>query len=263
MTATQQRLLSFILFFFITITTSINAYASPAFFNTPASSGRWLVGAGGGIEWLTLGNKTNTLINNIGGNPADVFTVTSGTQSAGLQEVFLGYRWHLSNSRYFSLKLDYEHFNQTDVNEQRIPLGFSASASTDTYQIDHQALLLLGQFDLLKWRSLMPFVQGGIGFSKSTFSNFYDANVFTMPTFPNASQYDFSYLVGAGLDWKVTRHVLISLGYRFGWWGDMKSGSVDTVTGGSALPSPIHLTHTLRSQQVFATLTYLFRGDRG
>lgn len=225
--------------------------------------GSWFVGVGGGFDWVSLGNKTNTLLNNVSGSPSDTFTLGGSPRSSGAQQVSAGYRWDVTNSRYLSLQLAYEHINSITQSGTRTPVGSASFAVPYGFSVSHQTLLLLGQFDLFKWHKVMPFMQAGIGFSRNKFSNYTDTStVFTMPAFPDASHYDLSTIVGAGLDFAVSSRVLMSLAYRFGWWGDAKSGDVTTVSSGSTLPGPIHLTNSINSQQILATLTYLFSGDK-
>lgn len=226
------------------------------------SASRWFVGMGGGLDWVSIGNKTNTLVTSAG-NPPDTFALTGSIPSNGLQEIYAGYRWKISGSRYVSVQLTYQHLNSINVSELRTTLVFGIPfTSVDTYKLTRQSLLLLGQLNLCKWHSLMPFVQAGMNFAKNNFSNFNDTNTFTMPAFPNKSNYDFGAIVGAGLDWEMTRRVLVSLSYRYDQWGDIKSGDINTDTSGNPLPR-VHLLHTLDSQQVIATLTYLFSRNRG
>lgn len=225
-----------------------------------ARSGQWMVGVGGGADDVFFHGRTNTLLNNVDGNPADTFKDPRFARTGGIAQIFAGYRWPIAQEQYLSLQLEYDYAAKTEIDGLRTPLG-GATAYEYNYYLRRHALLLLAKMDLLNWHALMPYIQLGGGISRNTFLGFNDDKVppsFLMPDFPDTSRYNACAVVGIGADWAITRHFLLSAGYRLGYWGEMTSGTVTQTSAGAALPSPIKLQHTLYSNQYLVSLSYLF-----
>src|SRR3990167_4972646 len=233
----------------------------PKFIRVVVTGNSWFVGVGGGYDWATLGDTVNTLVNNTLSNPADTFTLSESSQSSGVEELYVGYRFKIAPSNYLSLQLDYEYVNQVGPSGTRVAQGFTApfgGVSNYSFDVSHNSLLLLSKLNLFKIHSILPFLQAGVGIASVQFSGFQDNSVaFPMPAFPNKTQYNFSSMIGGGIDWEASKNILLSLAYRYCWWGDVNSGSVSTIVGGGALPAPIHLSNSLTSQQILGSLTYL------
>lgn len=237
------------------------SYASLSMFE-PHSNGQWVVGVGGGADALFFSNRKNTLVNNVSGSAADTFTVDHTTKVIGNIHALVGYDWlfdsNVDDNRAFRLALEYDYFTQANVNGTRIPQGLTVFSSQYSYAIHRQSLLLIAKSDVAQWDRIMPYLQAGLGVSRNQFSDFSDPSTLSMVPFSNKTVYQLAAVVGLGVDLLMTTQLIASLGYQFGYWGDLESGSVNTVVGGAALPASIHLSHVLYSNQGVLTLNYRF-----
>lgn len=259
--------LLFFLLIFLCGGASLCAYAeadplAPTQLFSPQSArlGQWMVGVGGGADDAFFESRANHLLVNDGNNAMDVFSNPRFPQTSEMAQIFVGYRWPIFSKQYLSLQLEYDYLANTVVDGQRTPSSSTISYPY-VYHFHRRALLLLAKMDLIQWHAFMPYLQLGMGATQNTFFGFNDDAVpalYVMPDFPNASHYDFCAVIGAGIDWEMTRNLLLSLGDRFGYWGYITSGVVTQNGAGQALSRPIQLRHKLYSNQYVVSLSYLF-----
>ena len=97
---------------------------------------------------------------------------------------------------------------------------------TYRYRVRHNHIALKGQL-LADWCYIvMPWVSGsiGLGFNKSehftSTPTLYEA--VPTPNFANHTTISFTYSIGAGIQYKLTRNWQIGLGYEFSDWGQSR-----------------------------------------
>ena len=123
------------------------------------------------------------------------------------------------------------------------------------YQVAHQSLQLVSKTNIYHWHHWLPYVAAGLGVSWNQFSA-YDEQAITKrttehanPHFPNKTKPSLSYSLAIGVDYHFTKHWWGGLGYRYNYWGQLKSG-YSTIVAES-------LKTRLQGQQVFFSLRYL------
>lgn len=225
----------------------------------------WFVGIGGGWDSLYFENLTRSLLNNIANNPNDTFTLNDDSQHTAFERIVFGYCWEFDSFlHHISIQAEVDHSNSVEVKGTRVALGDPANFSSNyTFDVARQLFLFSGKINFIhSWQTIMPYFEAGIGFTRNEFSNYKDLNAaLSMPAFPDHTNYAFATTIGAGIDWHFAKLFSLSAGYRVGYWGNLESGSVSTVSGGQSLPAPIHLEHPLYSHQILITLRYFFAKD--
>lgn len=254
-------------------------FSSKNYFGSSLRS--WFVGVGAGFEGLFFDDRTDFLLADTGVIP-DQFTLNNVIGTNGMVSVFVGHQWRPVTNGRINLFLEYDNFTAFSPDGLRFweghsnPTGFFYSPSYYSFSVAHQALLFGAKVDVAQWHQLMPYVEAGVGVSRNTFSNFYnDTNPndlqnpggnFTaaMNAFPNYVNYDLAYVFGLGVDVLLQRHWQLSLGYRFGDWGNVQSSNVTHMPASSSPPntplSPIHLSNALYSNQGMVRMSYSFAG---
>lgn len=221
----------------------------------------WIVGVGGGMDSIFLTNRYQLLITNSAGNPADLFKQSFYSDVSGIFDVSLGYLWGINHDGNVSLFFEYDYMPRADNNEKRYAFNIPANLSTYRYHIEQHAFLLMAKMDWVQWaHHFLPYFELGAGVSQNTFAGFSDASSSNvLVPFPNRTTTQACLVSGLGLDWKAANALLFGMGYRFGYWGRMQSGDVSNASPpGGALPAPIHLQHTLFSNQLMMKVSYVF-----
>lgn len=253
------------------IMTSITILAGYVYTTDPYAvkdTPRWFVGLGGAIDSIfsTQDDSFLDTVQTVPGysaGPSDLFGATSTSNVSGLLSVFAGRQWAISNGRLVQLFFEYDDVGRATANGQRLAFNiiYPGNLTNYSYDISRRAFLLGAKVDLQNWGNhVMPYLEGGLGMSQNQFSNFMNnVNFNQMYPFPNHETNQFACELGAGLDWYAAKNWLFSAGYRFGYWGDVKSGNVlNSFPPGGALPAPIQLSQTLYSNQASIKMSYLF-----
>ena len=249
---------------------------SPHYFGSSLRS--WFVGVGAGFEQLFFQDRTDYLVTApLPPVLADQFTLNNLTGTNGMFSVFVGRQWRPVTNGRINLFLEYDDFTLFSPDGTRFASGYSDptnalySPSYYSFSVQHQALLFGTKVDIAEWHQLMPYVEAGIGVSRNTFSNFNNDTVNVpnqegnqtgaMNAFPNYVNYALAYIFGVGVDVLMQHNWQLSLGYRFGDWGNVQSGNVTSVPAppGGTL-SPICLSNALYSNQAMVRMSYSFAG---
>lgn len=196
----------------------------------------------------------------------DNFVLNDNGNHAGFFGFSLGTHTSWNKRTLWNFFLDFEQFGDTHVAGNRYFIGSSLAGNITPYSyLLSSYTFLLGSeidFDLFS-KPIFPYLEGGIGFSSNTFSNFVNpisASSFTPPIspFPNATTHSFSYMLGTGLNFMMTPCWLLSLGYRFHSLGDIKSGMLTSQLVAGLLNAPIQIKHTLYANEAMFKIVYLF-----
>lgn len=232
---------------------------------------RWVVGLGLGLDFLLFSNNTQYLsplafTPGFPPNSPDIFAL-GGANSGSIINLSVGYQLEFDNLyiKYLQLFAEFDNFAQVTAGGQRDafsnpnPFWFSSY----NFNVDRHAFLVGGKIDLGKWtQKWFPYLEMGFGISNNTFSDFNNANAQTIVAinpFPNQTTSSFSYILGLGLDFPFRNNWEFSAGYRFGYWGDLKSGILTQAPGGAgSLEAPIHIMHHIYSNQAIVKMSYLF-----
>ena len=85
------------------------------------------------------------------------------------------------------------------------------------------------KLDLVRYGRLMPYLDLGLGssFNQSHAYNevaFYDVMARYSPNYASKTNHQLAYNVGVGLDYIVTRKLIVSAGYSYQSFGNLSSG---------------------------------------
>lgn len=127
------------------------------------------------------------------------------------------------------------------------------------YNLTHQTLYLQGKIDVVRWQRWMPYVSAKLGSSWNKFSNFNEQRITDVdsthenPQFPNNTTKNFSYSLGAGVDYIFTQNLWGSLGYRFDHIGYIQTDASNVFIFEHEKINTFRKMHSL-----IASLRYLF-----
>lgn len=119
----------------------------------------------------------------------------------------------------------------------------SGGLSTNDYRaVKSEWLFMANAYaDLGTWWCFTPFVGAGIGFTRTTFSDFLDVGAPTSSVAfaPAASKWSMAWALHAGVGYQVNRNVTVELAYRYLDLGDGRSGDIQTFDGTNAINNPM------------------------
>ena len=224
-------------------------YAPLSFSNSLShflQQGNLFVGVGAGASWSDLPNHTT--VPNGSGQPApydvDRYSIDQPSANA-MWALDIGYRW-IQPTRFlprYSLAFRYQHFNNIDVNGQidqySLPDFNNYNYSAD---INANTFMLLGKFNLFECHSFSPFVSVGIGETLNETSNYKEQALSGItarvsPDYETNTVSNFTYSVGAGIDYIINQSFSMSLEYEYIDLGQAKMGhgAADSGWSGQSL----------------------------
>lgn len=186
---------------------------------------------------------------------------TGNSYSTPFFFVGIGYRWAQDNSPWFpSVNLGLQHRYTSPVNV----FGVSQTSLVDpiptsyNYRLQQESWLLMSKADIYKWKKFMPYLALGLGASFNRITQLF----INSATFANqlggstSLTSDFSYNVGAGIDYQVKDDFWLTLGYFYDNFGKNKVGTV--YTNNAFTPVGRLENANLHSNSVFLSARYLF-----
>ena len=165
-----------------------------------------------------------------------------------------GYQWERDTRFWlpsYSLGLRYSYYFQYQGEGDFIMAN--TNPSSFTYNMQSQALLMMGKLFILKWHNIKPFIVGGIGAALNRFSDYKDPGTTVWAgntyNFANKSTINFAYLVGLGASYKFNKNWQLGVEYHYANLGKSKTGKNQDGT-----TIPINLAE----QSVLLTVSYHF-----
>lgn len=205
-----------------------------------ASSNSFLIGSSGNV----LGNLK-----------------TGNSYSTPFFFVGIGYRWAQDSNPWFpSVNMGLQHRYTSPINV----FGVSQTPSVDpapmsyNYRLQQESWLLMTKADIYKWQRFMPYVALGLGASFNRISQlFVNSSSFANQLGGSTNLTgDFSYNVGAGIDYQVQDDFWLTLGYFYDNFGKNKIGTV--YTNNTFTPLGTLENANLHASSVFLSARYLF-----
>ncbi|MES2998946.1 MAG: hypothetical protein V4700_06480 [Pseudomonadota bacterium] len=187
---------------------------------------------------------------------------TGNSYSTPFFFVGIGYRWSQEYPWLPSINVGLQHRYTSPVNVY----GFSQTPSVDpgptnyNYRMQQESWLIMTKADIYQWKKLMPYVAMGLGVSFNRISQFF----VNSPIFANQLSGsttltgDFSYSLGAGIDYPVKDDFWLSLGYFYDDFGKNKVNNVFTVNGSTTPSIGILQNANLHANSIFLSARYLF-----
>lgn len=185
---------------------------------------------------------------------------TGNSYSTPFFFVGIGYRWARDNPWFPSVNMGLQHRYTSPINV----FGVSQALSVDpaptsyNYRLQQESWLLMTKADIYKWQRFMPYVALGLGASFNRISQlFINSSTFANQLGGSTNlTSDFSYNVGAGIDYQVKDDFWLSLGYFYDNFGKNK---VDNVfTNNTFTPIGTLKNANLHASSVFLSARYLF-----
>lgn len=250
-----RRMCCFFAFLFI----MTNAAMSITFAGsqTTTNSG-WFVGASGGASWLS--GSSNMTINNGYDTSPDTYSINS-LDTTGNISAEAGYRFGRESRYlpYISWDLQYLHVFSSSlsgvVDEYSLP-----HYKNYNYQMNFDAndIHTLLKLDFYQFNRFMPYLEGGIGVGINTLAGYQEQPVTGIyprvsPDFKSNTEVSFSYVVGTGLDFIISPHWWITLGYKYINQGNVTSGQRTDGFSSHTL-DPGHI----QNQMIFGGISYQF-----
>lgn len=194
----------------------------------------------------------------------DTYSTNDTKSTFPIASVEGGYRWSNAGQIPFAyfLGLRYRYLSTNNMsgnilvlNDPAFPYGFNYDTSAQTFS-------LFAKIDLIELHGFSPYITGGIGGVIMRFSNYseYPKSDVSIArdsaAFASNSSYNFTYDLGAGIDYYVTQNWLVSLGYDYLNFGKLKTGNgaFNTLTGGTNSLNFGNVT----ANTVFLQTDYLF-----
>lgn len=193
-------------------------------------------------------------------NDRDIYTGKSDNNQAFIG-VVAGRRWQNESLWFpqYSLGLRYKYLFSKAVGGQVIQYSLPQFTNYNyTFKTTANALLLAGKLDIRRYNKFTPYVSAGAGtvFNRaSSYSEMALPGITSRisPNFAGKNTNQFTYTLGAGLNYQATQKLNFALGYEFQDWGMMQTGNGTVGWADQSLSQPNY-----RSNALFLGIDYLF-----
>lgn len=191
----------------------------------------FFVGAGAGATFPNI--DSNNFLTTSTGWPQDRYHYTQAHSSAILS-MLGGYTWATYHDwlPYYSLAINYTYAFPAKISGTIEQYSLPEFENYNFhYHLQRQTFLATFKLNLYRWQNISPFLSTGAGLSANRVSG-YDEMALTdvtardNPAYGTNTTINFSYTLGAGLDFITTKNSIVSLEYNYGYFGQAKTGSV-------------------------------------
>lgn len=206
-----------------TVIKSIAGLALYALLPTAYSATDWYFTYGAGIVRPEVCSVARINNNSGAASPYNMDIYTSTESNTGTFLFEIGKRWDIAraNVKALSLGLQYQYFMPTDRGKS-ITQNSSPDFLNYHYNLDLSAniLMLNAKTELLSWKKITPFIKIGAGLSQIIASG-YNETAFsgitarTSPAFKRNVNNQFTYQLGAGINWEVNSNFFASINYLY------------------------------------------------
>lgn len=216
---------------------SASAPAAPTV-SSFTSSGMWYVAGGTGFSVPHINTNTYGYAPTGSGFPNDQY-IRDSTQTEPLISLQGGYRFATQQQwfPYYNLGAEYIYVFNSKVNGVIDQYSNPAFQNYNyEYQIQRQTFLGVIKLDIYQWQYLLPYVTGGIGFSRNNVQDYSEQALpgvtpRVSPGYSSQASTDGSWILGAGLDIEFSKQLWGSLEYNYGRYGDAQTGNGSANTG--------------------------------
>ncbi len=226
----NKRIWSFVLCGLCVATSYASVTFKDIFYND-----NWFLGASIGAAWPSLENHTTVANGSPQPKPYDYDYYTVKHSSATKDwSFYLGYRWLRDQAKWipqYRVALRYQSLSTFRVSgtieQYSLPDFVNYTYHANVYS---NALTLFGKLDIYDFHSFEPYVSFGFGQANNQFSTYAekpypDIIARDNPAFHNRRSTNFTYDVGAGLDYIINKKVSVSLGYEYTNLGGIRSSA--------------------------------------
>lgn len=173
-------------------------------------------------------------------NNSDFYTINNPSNSSEFAG-YAGYRFAREASFLPSVTLAgrYQHINKFSVNGTVQQYSLSDFTNYNySFDLQSDVLTAQGKAELFQWHFFMPYLSAGIGTATNKFGNYNETAMSGIiarlsPAYANRSMTNFTYNVGAGIDFRFNQNFTASVNYEYADLGTVKSGrgEADNWTG--------------------------------
>ncbi|MEO8402126.1 MAG: outer membrane beta-barrel protein [Gammaproteobacteria bacterium] len=250
----------FLLFLLLGLFIFFNCAESGASTLSSFKQGRWYMDIAGGASSVSMPGQTS-----VSNGTLLMFPLNNDTYSTHSPYTNLnlglggGYQWQFDRTYvpYFNLGIQYTHIFTSHV-EGSVTQFSLPIFNNYNYKFDYDAnvLVLNGKLDLIEYHSFLPYIALGIGAAYNDFSNYHEyakpsVTPRTTPNYGSHNTANFTYTLGAGVDYHCSNKIWLSLGYEYDSLDKLKSNR------GRSTWSTTQLTFdSLKNNMVFASLSY-------
>lgn len=195
---------------------------------------QWYVGMNVGFMQTSYGKKVMTVPNGSGfPPPADVDEFSLSQNQPVMLDVQVGHRWYRDTKWLpsYALAVRYEHVFSENIHGTITQYSLPETRNYSyNWGVEADAVSVYSKIDLVRVGRFMPYFDVGIGasfnralhFSEKTLPGVMSPRI--SPDFAQRTSSQFTYNVGAGLDYTLTRNFMLSVGYDYQSFGNISSG---------------------------------------
>lgn len=213
----------------------------------------WFAQLQGGVVFPL--SESNMVVNN-GSNfppPANVDAYSVDQSNQGTIALTVGERMAIQSSfiNHYTLSGRLQYVFPTDVGDTIMQYSLPQFLNYSyNWKLSTLALTADTKLNLFNFSKFSPYVNGGLGVSSNQARSFNETAFLGVtsrvsPAFSNHTLTQFTYHVGAGLDYLFTPNWILSAGYEFESFGDFASGNGKSTWSGESLRLGTYQTNTL------------------
>lgn len=226
------------------------------------STANWFVAAGAGAQRPVSMN--NMLVNN-GSDLASPYNqdeyAISHDGGGAVIALSAGRRWEHDSvwMPVYSVGLSWQYYFNTQMGSTIMQYSDPAFVNYNyNWTLKSNLLLATAKLNLVQYGKWSPYLNGGIGAAFNNASGYNETALAGVtprisPGFTNSASVQFTYQVGAGIDFQMTPQLIVSLGYNYQNLGRFSSGA-----GAGTWSSQTLLSDAYGSNEVLVSVNYLF-----
>lgn len=197
--------------------------------------------------------QSNSVVHNFNPAKSDFFVKSSSSYSTPFFFAGIGYRWAQPDVWFPNVNVGLQHRYTSPVNVN----GEQPNGQLYSYRLQQESWLIMAKADIFQWKKIMPYITAGMGASFNRISQlFFNAALIENQLGGSTTLTgDFSYSIGAGIDYAVKDDLWLSLGYSYDDFGKNK---VDTLFRADMEPFGTLKNANLHANSFFLSARYLF-----
>lgn len=246
---------------------NINAYADTPFtsFKDMFANVHGVYSLIGGWSWTNTSNGNHQYVSD-----DDVFIYSynnNNTHSHGVIGGFIGGEWILLCNPYLygQLGIEYDYFSSTSLLGANL-VGIEIATSTPyvfNYKVQTQQVLIAGKLLTSFWQFVHPYLSAALGAAFNRTHDFFTytpqtGSINIAPIFGGATQTQFAYRVGVGIDTDLSTKIRFGIGYQYNNFGKATTKKGVVTFNDYNAPVPFSLSSpNLYANQLVLSLSYV------
>lgn len=185
-----------------------------------------------GVSFMSADDTSNTSNTNSSAGTTAGGTLATPSKTLARGTVMplggaLGYNWEKLG---LPVRTEVEYLYRTSFGSSANPSYTNAATPTQySSTIYSQSLLMNAYYDVKIWKTIMPYIGGGLG---ASWNNVTTDSAATAPgstwSRGRRSTQNFAWNVGAGVGYSITDHIILDVSYRYSDLGDVVAGEKST-----------------------------------